>query len=243
MSLINFFDVLDMEAIECINDATTLWSDRFKTSELKAVLQIVTQLFDTQKLSGANPKDKGKALIALGHLIKRYEIGIDGFTDVGGDTTHCARAGVPLNIDLKNLRTDISEFYDRFNDTKTCRDNCVVDRFLLVRHKARLDQYVALSKGLTFGKQNDGFKKIVENLEEILAKGANACTCKRCEKIGDAIIALDTPRNLRLEHTDNSFNHLCPPLTQPHYQHPSQPAFFASLKSAGKASPPVAKKR
>jgi hypothetical protein len=232
LSLINFFDVLDMESIECINDATSLWSDRFKTSELKAVLQIVTQLFDTEQLSASNPKDKGKALMALGRLIKRYQFEFDRFTDIGADTTRCARAIVSVNIDLQNLRKDISAFYERFNDTKTCRDHCVVDKFLLVRHRGTLERYIELGKHLPRGKQNEGFKAIAENLEEILTGGSSACTCKRCEKIGDAVIALDTPRDLRLEHTDNSFNHLCPPLNQPHYHHPSQAGFFASLKKS-----------
>ena len=50
--------------------------------------------------------------------------------------------------------------------------------------------------------------------------GERACDCKRCEKIGDAIIALDAPRDLRLEHTDSSFDYLCPSIKQPHYKHP-----------------------
>jgi hypothetical protein len=43
----------------------------------------------------------------------------------------------------------------------------------------------------------------VNNLKKILTIGEKACDCKRCEKIGDAVIALSAPRNLQLEHTDN----------------------------------------
>ncbi|HLC26572.1 MAG TPA: hypothetical protein VJM80_07355, partial [bacterium] len=63
---------------------------------------------------------------------------------------------------------------------------------------------------------------IAENLNEILTKTVSACSCKRCESIGDAVIALDAPRNMQLEHTDKSFTHLCPPINQAHKQHPSE---------------------
>jgi ADP-heptose:LPS heptosyltransferase len=59
-------------------------------------------------------------------------------------------------------------------------------------------------------------------LKEILAVGEKACDCKRCEKIGDAVIALNAPRNLRLEHTDSSFDYLCPSIKQPHCKHSSE---------------------
>jgi hypothetical protein len=229
LNLINFFDVLDMPEIQCIDDATTLWSNRFKTSELKAVLQIIAKLFDTQRLSGSSAKDKEKALRVLGILIKRYQTLIEGYTDVGTNTTHCARAQVPLNIDLANLREDITTFFERFNDTKTCRDNCVIDKFLLARYRTEVERYVTVAKSLKTGKGNDGFKRIAENLEQILSGGPSACSCKRCEKIGDAVIALDTPRNLPIEHTDYSFDHLCSELAQPHRRHPSEVTFFASL--------------
>ncbi|MEQ8957151.1 MAG: hypothetical protein RLP02_04380 [Coleofasciculus sp. C2-GNP5-27] len=41
-------------------------------------------------------------------------------------------------------------------------------------------------------------------------------------KIGDAVIALNAPRQMQLEHTDNSFDYLCPPIEQPHNKHPSE---------------------
>jgi len=40
--------------------------------------------------------------------------------------------------------------------------------------------------------------------------------------IGDAITFLNAPRQMQLEHTDNSFDYLCPPIQQPHHKHPSE---------------------
>lgn len=42
--------------------------DRFKTSELKAILQIVPQLFSTHKLDFLSSQDKEKALQIFGQI-------------------------------------------------------------------------------------------------------------------------------------------------------------------------------
>lgn len=45
INLISFYFVLRLETINNIGDAITLWSNRFKASELKAILQLIPQLF------------------------------------------------------------------------------------------------------------------------------------------------------------------------------------------------------
>ena len=56
---------------------------------------------------------------------------------------------------------------------------------------------------------NDGFVKITENLQRIIDTQGKVCSCHTCERIGDAVIALETPKNMQLEHTDYAFDHLC----------------------------------
>ncbi|MHC5719954.1 MAG: hypothetical protein ACYTX0_49965, partial [Nostoc sp.] len=41
INLISFYFVLRLETISNIGDAIALWSNRFKTSELKAILQLI----------------------------------------------------------------------------------------------------------------------------------------------------------------------------------------------------------
>lgn len=48
----------------------------------------------------------------------------------------------------------------------------------------------------------------------------------RINTIGDAVIALEAGREMRLECTDYSFDHLCPLIEQPYYRHPSESRFF-----------------
>jgi len=113
-------------------------------------------------------QDKEKALQILGLYIKRFELLLrKKYANIGQDATACARAIVPLKVELNNLAEGLKRFTDEFGDVETCRSQCK-------------------------------------------------------EKIGDAVIALNAPRQMRLEHTDNSFDYLCPPIEQPHHKHPSE---------------------
>jgi hypothetical protein len=42
-------------------------------------------------------------------------------------------------------------------------------------------------------------------------------------------IALDAPRHLQLEHIDQAFDYLCPPIGQPHRKHPSETQILQGL--------------
>lgn len=103
INLISFYFVLHLETINNIGDAIALWSNRFKTSELKAILQLIPQLFSTHQLNFGSDQDKEKALCILAIYIKRFElIQRRKFNKTKIDSTACARAIVTLNIDLKN---------------------------------------------------------------------------------------------------------------------------------------------
>jgi len=159
----------------------------------------------------------------LAIYIKRFElIQRRKFNKTKIDSTACARAIVTLNIDLKNPAEGLKKFADEFGDVKTCRSKCQIDQFLLAQYRDEIERLVQIATQLPKNTNTRGFINIANNLKEILATGAAACNCKGCEKIGDAVIALDAPRHIQLEHTDNSFDYLCPPINQPHYKHPSE---------------------
>ncbi|NEO34467.1 MAG: hypothetical protein F6K36_29520 [Symploca sp. SIO3C6] len=223
INIISFYFMLRLDTINTIGDAITFWSNKFKTSQLKAILQLVPQLFSTHQLDLTSSQDKEKALQILGIYIKRFELLLrKKYTNIGQDATACARAVVPLNVELNNMAQGFKQFADEFGDVETCRSQCQIDQFLLERYRKEVEAYVEQASQLPKNNETRGFIKIADNLREILEQGATACSCKRCEKIGDAVIALDAPRQMRLEHTDNSFDYLCPPIEQPHYKHPSE---------------------
>lgn len=228
MNIISFYFILRLETINTIGDALAFWSNRFKNSELKAILQLVPQLFSTHKLDFTSSQDKEKALQILGIYIKRFELILrKKYANTGQDATACARAVVPLKVDLKNMALGLKQFADDFGDVETCRSRCQIDQFLLECYRSEIEAYIQQASQLPRNNSTRGFIKAINNLKEVLEQGATACSCKRCEKIGDAVIALDAPRSIRLEHTDNSFDYLCPPIGQPHHKYPSENQILA----------------
>ncbi len=189
INLISFYFVLRLTTINSIGDAIALWSNKFKASELKAILQLIPQLFSTHQLNFSSDQDKEKALSILAIYIKRFELILRRkFNNTNIDSTACARALVPLNVDLKNPAEGLKQFADEFGDVKTCRSQCQIDQFLLVQYRSEIERLVEIASQLPKNTNTRGFINIANNLKEILATGAAACNCKRCEKIGDAVI-------------------------------------------------------
>lgn len=232
--IIHFYFQLDMPNIQTVGDAFAVWSNRFKGSEQKAVMQLVGNLIDTRQLNISDPRDKKRVLKAIGQYVKRLEGQLRRkFRDIGVNTTRCARATVPFISSQQNftLSKQLRYFVEQFEDSKTCRHQCRVDRFILERYRAEIEDYIKGASMLVNpkSKENVGFAKVAENLEKILQNGADVCSCHMCKKMGDAIIALETPRDMRIEHTDHSFDHLCKIINQPHYKHPSESNVIKSM--------------
>ena len=222
--LIDFYMLLDMPPIQSLGDALATWSESFKPGALKAVLRLIGQIVDTHQLDG---RDKEECLRVIGRIIKRIERSVgDRFVNIGENATRCARSRVHLvttQTEQLPISDQFKEFIDQFNDVQSCRSRCRVDAFILSRSKAEIEAFIAHSETLEKPNHQDnkGFVGISENLQTISDKGGDACSCRMCGRIGDAIIALETPINMQLEHTDRSFNHLCDLLQKPHYQHPA----------------------
>ncbi|MBW4618894.1 MAG: hypothetical protein KME17_05990 [Cyanosarcina radialis HA8281-LM2] len=222
-NIINFYFTLRLPTIPTIGDALTFWSNYFQGSKHKAVEQLVAQLLSTQALDFTRPEAKEIALRVLEGLIAQFVESLEQqFLQIDRDSTKCARASVLFQIDTPNAATELKRFIDRFDDLETCRRQCQIDRFLLEDHRDRVEQYIDRATRLPKNDNTRGFIGIVNNLKEIVERGATACSCKRCERIGDAVIALDAPRDMQLEHTDNSFDYLCYSIDQPHRKHPSE---------------------
>ncbi|BAU14510.1 hypothetical protein LEP3755_50580 [Leptolyngbya sp. NIES-3755] len=218
---IEFYFTLRLPTIPTLSDALTFWSNRYQGSKHKAVQQLIAELLKTD-LSDLN-LDKQVALSTIASLIKSFIESLQAkFIHVGEDSTLCAR--VISFSSLDDIEQAIAEFAIVFDDVKTCRSQCRIEQSLLTDYRPEITAYLQQAETLTILPTTRGFLKIVQNLQEILAQGESACSCKRCERIGDAVIALDAPRKMQLEHTDHSFDYLCPPIQQPHRKHPSETA-------------------
>ena len=229
-----FHAILQMPTISSVYDALSLWSNEFKSSRLRAIPPIIYGLMEAHSVDLKSSQDKEKLSSALASYIIRFESKLRrSFTDPGQDTTRCTRALVPLRFYADDITRGLQEFAEQFDDTKNCRANCSIDHVLLRRYVDEAKDFVRLAESISENDDNRGFRAIAKNLAAILEKGPIACSCSRCEKIGDAVIALETPRQMLLEHLDNSFNQLCPPINQRHRQHVSETAFH---RKSGKPS-------
>ena len=221
--LVDFYFTLDMPNMDTIGDAFSLWSDKFRTSELKAVIQLASELIGTRGYDLSDPKDKPKALRAIAQVVERLVTRWKyRFKNVGIDNTRCERALIAYRLQGQApTREMLERFQTDFNDVKRCRGRCRIDLFFLKRHTS-MEHYITYASQLSnpTRPENFGFTKIAEKLKGVLQE--NRMSCSVCEKIGDAVIALEAPNNMQLEHTDHSFDHLCDVIGQPHYKHPSQ---------------------
>jgi hypothetical protein len=226
VNLIAFYFILSLETIPTLNDAISFWNNEFKTSRLKAFIQFLpelTTLTQANQLDSSNPGDKEQILYLIGLYIKRFELILRRkFPSTEPDTTACTRALIPLQIKLDDIAQGLKTFLEQFEDTKTCREQCRIDQFLLQDHRGSLETYIQQAIQSKQRKENQSFLELATSLQTILESGAKACSCARCSKIGDAVIALDAPRTMQLEHSDRSFDYLCPPIEQPHRLHPSE---------------------
>ncbi len=148
INLISFYFILRLDTINSIGDAISLWSNKFKGSELKAILQLMPQLFSTRQFNFYSPQDKEKAIAALVIYIKRFNLTFrKSFKNTNKDLTACNRAHISLTVDLKNPASGLKKFADEFGDIKTCRSKCQIDQFLLIQHKeSTVQTSVTLSK-------------------------------------------------------------------------------------------------
>jgi hypothetical protein len=222
-NILNFYLVLDMPSIESAGDAINFWSNKFRSSELKAVLQLVGNIIDTHRLNVQEPRHKQKIMQVIAQYAKRLEIKSRRlFANIGKNETHCHRAKIPLRYTNKSDTSIVfKEFLGEFNDETTCRKKCRVDMFFMQRHKGMTEAVIAYDEKLLNKNSNIGFSKISSNMKEAKEDGRKF-SCRLCEAIGDAVIAIESPPDMRLEHTDHSFDHLCAVMGKPHKKHPSE---------------------
>lgn len=221
-NVIEFYATLNLPTISNLSDAITFWSNRYQGSKHKAVQQLLAKILD-HHFSQVALQDKEVAKQAIAILIQEFIHALQTeFQLLVTDSTQCTRAAVTLNIENDDFMAAIIDFSSEFDDVVTCRNQCQIHRFLLQDHKAILQNYVHQAESLPKNSTNRGFLAICTALQILLEQGEFACSCRFCERIGDVVIALDAPRHLQIEHTDQAFDSLCPPIDQPHRKHPSE---------------------
>lgn len=229
LPLIDFYFTLDLPAMKTASEAMDLWAERFQIRSLKALLRFLAELFATHRIEIDSFAHKETALRVLGITIKRIWGRIRrAFKVIRGNPTRCGRLSVKLDAPLPKLRSGLKAFADEFTNEGACRSRCKVDEYLLDECRVQTREYVRMAATMKKS-HNPKFHAIAEVLRLLHERSRDACTCKRCTSVGDAVIALQAPRDMCLEHVDRSFDKLCPPLGQPHRRHLSRSAFYNTL--------------
>lgn len=233
---IDFYHFADSPVYETVGEAHSSYRNSFKPSKKAAAMVLVGLLMDMRGLDTANPRDKPKVLRHIAFIIKRIERKLrKDFTNIGINTTRCERAKVSFispHMAHYTLAEQMDRFAEKFNDVKACRNQCRIDDFILDKFKPEVDRLIEHAEKLDRPKsrENRGFVDVAKNLQKIISDGADVCSCKMCPKIGDAVIALEMLPNMRLEHTDHSFDNLCPVIGKAHKKHPAEQSFKKCLQ-------------
>lgn len=236
LKIIAFYSILDQPEVYTIEDAASIWSNNFSPGDLKPVMRLLGHLAKIRHFDMNERRDKRKALRAIEFYLIRLDIKLRKLCkEIGSNNTRCLRATIQLDTKSGPINADVfRKFHKLFSDVAQCRSKCRVDRFILDRFKTEVQNYINQAKLISNPKHigNKGFVKMADVLNKIISKGPYVCTCKLCEKIGDAIIALEVQYGMRIEHLDHSFNHLCPPINKLNRIHPSEKALFKKASSS-----------
>ena len=125
----------------------------------------------------------------------------------------CSKGTENLSVDFDSLLEDLHAFYESFTDPVS---NCEINAYLK-------SQAIRRKVDLVTENQQTSTLDVVKNAASFREKD-KWITCKECSKIGDLVIALETPPATSVIHVDNSFRALCPVLKKRSIPVPSQRA-------------------
>jgi|GEM_PF-6353482 len=210
------------EQYETFGDAFKLYSEGFGRQAKNAVAVLTT--IEMDGVSFSKSEDKHICREKLQDFI--YEMLIEfgeSFTDMGTDPTYCTRMKFKLkipNVAEERVR-QLQSFGLHFRDEATCRAKCSISElFTRSAHRAKLD---AISGATAEGATNDKLKKIQVAIEKS-KEDPDKITCKRCAKMGDAIIALALDSSWKLHTMDTVHQPISSALHLESHTHPSEQA-------------------
>lgn len=225
-TIIEFYFLLDIPTLKNVDEVLQFWHHHFQASRHKAILQLISKLFANPQIdiNELRSKDKAKNILAI-EIKKHYLQFKQKFKNISNNTPRCYRASIKLNIFSKDFNTELVRFKQEFDDVKNCRNHCRIDNFILSKYSSEVNKLIedCEKQGLS---QSNCMRKICDKLQNIKDKGSSACNCRMCGSIGDSIIGIDCPGDYQIEHTDKSFDYICPSLNKNHRKLVSEPAFL-----------------
>ena len=208
--LINFYFHALPDYQKTIGDALTSWSNHVNDRKVRSLMTFIPTWLINENFSLTVPHDKKASLLSLARAIQELVTNFDAtFINAGSDATNCARGKIGLTIDFGNPEPGLSECKQRIDDYKECRSKCSIGRFISVRNADRIEILHTAALPLVAASAEPQFTNIALRLKKAKDDGVDKITCTKCGGMGDGVIALNMPPNMRLEHIDASYNPMC----------------------------------
>lgn len=121
----DFYFTLDLPNIQTIDDALAVYSNNFKSSELKALIQFVGQIFRTRGFCFSSPLDKEKAVRSVGQVaVRQYYLFRNRFRDIGVNAARCQRADMVFKVPRdSNKREAFQRFFLHLRTLRIVKKN------------------------------------------------------------------------------------------------------------------------
>jgi len=210
-------------------DAWKLFSEGFGREAKAAVAALTTM--EADGYSFAKEEDKPFCRAKLQDFIYVMALQFEEmFTDMGGDPTHCARLRRTLKFPADATERDdqLLKVARIFQNVEECRSLCAIARlFTSATHRPK---FSALAGATTTSDTAAKLKKIQE-AAETATKAPDAITCKKCSKMGDAVVAFALDGSWKLHSLDTVHDPICSALKIQREIHPSEKAL--TKRSAG----------
>lgn len=186
-----------------VSDALSYLEQSFSPRDVKAYIAVIAAVLESQGAISNSSASEEEFSRTAWHWLRRFD---SLFPSRIQNRSHCKRGNKSFQgKSFATLTEDLAAFYKDFSTPIT---DCEVARFLALQNA-----YSNASKLLRVASSDE--VKCLKSLEKYAQQG-HPITCKECERIGDAVIALEQTKSYILLHVDKSFNHLCDVMGMPH---------------------------
>jgi len=216
----SFYSLLKLPNVKSITDALLVWNNKFSGREVKSVNNMMSNLLKNKSLDYNLYNDKELASKYVGDYIRRIYSKVMLMNNAGTVGKMCTRILEQFKYDPIDLQNSFETYEMLFND-KDHASRCDLSKFL-AKNKSNIENLIQNNNLKIKGSNRSGFKDLLEELQR------KSYTCNQCGKIGDAIIGLLSPENMRLEHLDNSFDYIMQVLEKDHKKHQSELSYTTS---------------
>jgi len=192
-TLINLYYLVQEE--ETPADALSYYAQAsYSIREIKIVLEAVSFLLSQDDLR--NDKQKSLANIEL-LIITSLQNFRDSVKDFVENKVKCPLA-----------KASIDKSYEEFSEQIKCEATCIVSQFW--HEHRRILKLLTREESLVPHRKNKGFINMLPLLHKVLEDCKVGQGIRNCEKLSDAIIAIEMPKKHTMLTFDKSFESLCP---------------------------------